>query len=122
MHRGYNHQQQQHSRAQVLAAAASTSSNGNGTTSSSALPAISVIASDVDGTLLNSQQQLTPGVEAAVRAAADAGVPVSGPLCMYVCVWGGGSEMCRVAGCRWAGGWAHVVTFAAASGGSSSSS
>lgn len=39
---------------------------------------ISIIASDVDGTLLNSQQQLTPGVEAAVRAAADAGVPVRG--------------------------------------------
>jgi polygalacturonase len=33
----------------------------------------------VDGTLLNSQQQLTPGVEAAVKRAAEAGVPVSCP-------------------------------------------
>lgn len=32
--------------------------------------------SDVDGTLLNPQQQLTPGVEAAVVAAAEAGVPL----------------------------------------------
>ncbi|KAF6261871.1 HAD-like domain-containing protein, partial [Scenedesmus sp. NREL 46B-D3] len=37
---------------------------------------ISIIASDVDGTLLNSQQQLTPAVEAAVKQAADAGVPL----------------------------------------------
>ena len=119
MHRGYNHQQQQHSRAQVLAAAASTSSNGNGSSSSSALPAISVIASDVDGTLLNSQQQLTPGVEAAVRAAADAGVPVSVPLCM--CVWGGG-ELRDVLGWQVAAGWGgggYVFAFAAASGGRS---
>lgn len=68
-----------HRRGHVPAAGAdSSSSNGNGSSSnsSSAVP-ISVIASDVDGTLLNSQQQLTPGVEAAVRAAAEAGVPVS---------------------------------------------
>lgn len=32
--------------------------------------------SQVDGTLVNSQQQLTPGVEAAVRRAHGAGVPV----------------------------------------------
>jgi hypothetical protein len=38
---------------------------------------INLIASDVDGTLLNSQQKLTAGVEAAVLQAADAGVPVS---------------------------------------------
>jgi Cof subfamily protein (haloacid dehalogenase superfamily) len=37
---------------------------------------ISIIASDVDGTLLNSQQQLTEGVERAVRSAAEAGVPL----------------------------------------------
>jgi hypothetical protein len=53
------------------------SSSSNGDSSSSRTPVINVIASDVDGTLLNSQQQLTPGVEAAVRAAANAGVPVS---------------------------------------------
>ncbi|KAF8061109.1 TOC34 [Scenedesmus sp. PABB004] len=41
-----------------------------------AAPHISVIATDVDGTLLNSSQQLTPRVEAAVRAAGDAGVPL----------------------------------------------
>lgn len=47
------------------------------------LPAVSkkhvdvqLIATDVDGTLLNSQQQLSPGVEAAVKQAAAAGVPV----------------------------------------------
>lgn len=39
-------------------------------------PEIDLIITDVDGTLLNSRQQLTPGVEAAVRAAADAGVPL----------------------------------------------
>lgn len=38
---------------------------------------IRIIASDVDGTLVNSKQQLTPGVEAAVRRAEAAGVPVS---------------------------------------------
>eukprot|EP00878_Enallax_costatus_P009421 GHUV01009846.1.p1 GENE.GHUV01009846.1~~GHUV01009846.1.p1 ORF type:complete len:311 (+),score=53.37 GHUV01009846.1:194-1126(+) len=39
-------------------------------------PNINIIASDVDGTLLTSQQQLTEGVETAVRQAADAGVPL----------------------------------------------
>lgn len=37
---------------------------------------VQLIATDVDGTLLNSQQQLSPGVEAAVKQAAAAGVPV----------------------------------------------
>eukprot|EP00879_Flechtneria_rotunda_P009407 GHRR01009849.1.p1 GENE.GHRR01009849.1~~GHRR01009849.1.p1 ORF type:complete len:357 (+),score=113.98 GHRR01009849.1:259-1329(+) len=37
---------------------------------------IGIIASDVDGTLLNSQQKLTTGVETAIRHAADAGVPL----------------------------------------------
>lgn len=52
-------------------------SNGNGTSSTKQQQQhISIIASDVDGTLLNSQQQLTPAVEAAVKQAAAAGVPV----------------------------------------------
>jgi hydroxymethylpyrimidine pyrophosphatase-like HAD family hydrolase len=38
---------------------------------------IKLIATDVDGTLLNSAQELTHGVEAAVNAARAAGVPVS---------------------------------------------
>ncbi|KIZ03474.1 hypothetical protein MNEG_4483 [Monoraphidium neglectum] len=37
---------------------------------------IKLIASDVDGTLVNSKQQLTPGVEAAVQRAHAAGVPL----------------------------------------------
>ncbi|GFH28522.1 uncharacterized protein HaLaN_27028, partial [Haematococcus lacustris] len=37
---------------------------------------IKLIVSDVDGTLLNSAQQLTPRVERAVKAAAAAGVPL----------------------------------------------
>ena len=37
-----------------------------------------IIASDVDGTLLDSQQKLRPAVVAAVRAADAAGVPVRG--------------------------------------------
>lgn len=37
---------------------------------------IELIASDVDGTLLNSSQELSPGVENAVRRAAQAGVPL----------------------------------------------
>ena len=36
------------------------------------------IVSDVDGTLLTSQQRLSPGVEAAVKEAAARGVPVGG--------------------------------------------
>jgi hydroxymethylpyrimidine pyrophosphatase-like HAD family hydrolase len=32
--------------------------------------------SDVDGTLLNPQQQLTPGTQQALQAAAEAGVPL----------------------------------------------
>lgn len=32
--------------------------------------------SDVDGTLLNGQQQLTPGTRAALAAAAECGVPL----------------------------------------------
>jgi hydroxymethylpyrimidine pyrophosphatase-like HAD family hydrolase len=39
-------------------------------------PEIALIASDVDGTLLDPQQNLSPRVAAAVRAAADAGVPL----------------------------------------------
>ena len=38
---------------------------------------IRLIASDVDGTLLNSMQNLTPVVEASVKNAARRGVPVS---------------------------------------------
>ena len=41
---------------------------------------IKLIASDVDGTLLNSMQLLTPGVEAAIKAAGRIGVPVSHEL------------------------------------------
>ncbi|GAB4813524.1 hypothetical protein N2152v2_000570 [Parachlorella kessleri] len=37
---------------------------------------ISLICTDVDGTLMNSQNQLTPGVEQALNAAHEAGVPV----------------------------------------------
>lgn len=44
--------------------------------SASASPHIKIIASDVDGTLVNSKQQLTPGVEAAVRRSFEAGVPL----------------------------------------------
>lgn len=52
-------------------------SNGNGTSSTKQQQQhISIIASDVDGTLLNSQQQLTPAVEVAVKQAAAAGVPL----------------------------------------------
>eukprot|EP00199_Chlamydomonas_sp_CCMP681_P002924 CAMPEP_0119104166 /NCGR_PEP_ID=MMETSP1180-20130426/2445_1 /TAXON_ID=3052 ORGANISM="Chlamydomonas cf sp, Strain CCMP681" /NCGR_SAMPLE_ID=MMETSP1180 /ASSEMBLY_ACC=CAM_ASM_000741 /LENGTH=308 /DNA_ID=CAMNT_0007088847 /DNA_START=132 /DNA_END=1058 /DNA_ORIENTATION=- len=39
-------------------------------------PEIRLICTDVDGTLLNSQQKLTPPVEAAIKAAAAAGVPL----------------------------------------------
>ena len=42
----------------------------------SAFPRISLIASDVDGTLLNSKQQLDHAVEQSVLQAAAAGVPV----------------------------------------------
>jgi hypothetical protein len=37
---------------------------------------LELIISDVDGTLLNPQQQLTPGVRGALVAAAEAGVPL----------------------------------------------
>lgn len=37
---------------------------------------IELIVSDVDGTLLNPQQQLTPGTRAALQAAAGLGVPL----------------------------------------------
>ncbi|KAL4433464.1 hypothetical protein ABPG77_010317 [Micractinium sp. CCAP 211/92] len=37
---------------------------------------VELIVSDVDGTLLNRQQQLTPGTRAALAAAAECGVPV----------------------------------------------
>jgi hypothetical protein len=40
-------------------------------------PHITLIATDVDGTLLDSKQQLSPGNEAAIKQAAAAGVPVS---------------------------------------------
>jgi hypothetical protein len=49
----------------------------------SAVPHISLIASDVDGTLLNSKQQLDPVVEQSVLQAAAAGVPVRVPACLY---------------------------------------
>ena len=39
---------------------------------------IKLIATDVDGTLLNSKQELTPAVEQAIKKAADLGVPVRG--------------------------------------------
>lgn len=37
---------------------------------------VELIVSDVDGTLLNGQQQLTPGTRAALAAAAECGVPL----------------------------------------------
>ncbi len=40
-------------------------------------PEIRLITSDVDGTLLNSKQELTAGVEHAVKLARSVGVPVS---------------------------------------------
>lgn len=47
------------------------------------LPDIRIIASDVDGTLLNSRQQLSPRVEAAVKRAESQGVPVRAhPACV----------------------------------------
>jgi hypothetical protein len=42
----------------------------------SAVPRIEIVASDVDGTLLNSRQKLTRGVEEAVNRASDLGVQV----------------------------------------------
>lgn len=39
-------------------------------------PRIKLIATDVDGTLLNSKQELTPAVQQAIRKAAEHGVPV----------------------------------------------
>lgn len=39
-------------------------------------PSVQLIATDVDGTLLNHRQELTPRVEEAVKRARDAGVPV----------------------------------------------
>jgi hypothetical protein len=72
----HQHSQLKHRRHQAAASVAVNSSTNGSSSSSSTVP-VSIIATDVDGTLLNSQQQLTPGVEAAVRAAADAGVPVS---------------------------------------------
>lgn len=41
-----------------------------------AMPQIDIIASDIDGTLLNSKQELTEGVASAVQQAAKLGVPV----------------------------------------------
>ena len=41
------------------------------------MPEIKLITSDVDGTLLDSQQRLTPRVERAVQLARSVGVPVS---------------------------------------------
>lgn len=41
------------------------------------IPDIRLITSDVDGTLLNSKQELTAGVEQAVKLARSVGVPVS---------------------------------------------
>lgn len=51
-------------------------------------PKIRMITSDVDGTLLNSKQELTPAVKASIKQASAAGVPVSGNLdcCLYVIV------------------------------------
>ncbi len=55
-------------------------------------PRIKLIATDVDGTLLNSKQELTPAVEQAIKKAADLGVPVRGDgpisparLVMFAC-------------------------------------
>ena len=47
-----------------------------GQSSGPPVPEIRLIASDVDGTLLNSRQELTPGVERAVALANSVGVPV----------------------------------------------
>jgi predicted mannosyl-3-phosphoglycerate phosphatase (HAD superfamily) len=43
--------------------------------------AVKLIVSDVDGTLLNSIQQLNPAVEVAIKEAAISGVPVSFEPC-----------------------------------------
>jgi hypothetical protein len=67
------------------AAVAQAASNSNAAGSQAQQQHISIIASDVDGTLLNSQQQLTPGVEAAVKQAAEAGVPVRHCLIVTFC-------------------------------------
>ena len=47
-----------------------------GVVCSAEMSPIKLIATDVDGTLLNSKQELTPAVEQAVKKAADLGVPV----------------------------------------------
>ncbi|CAD7695014.1 unnamed protein product [Ostreobium quekettii] len=44
--------------------------------SAAAIKSVELIASDVDGTLLNSQQELAPQVVEAIEKAADAGVPI----------------------------------------------
>lgn len=43
-------------------------------------PRIDLIVTDVDGTLLNSKQELNPRVEKAVKTASALGVPVSAAL------------------------------------------
>jgi haloacid dehalogenase-like hydrolase len=45
--------------------------------------AIKLICADVDGTLLNSKQEMTQAVKDAVQAADDAGIPVRLALSMY---------------------------------------
>ena len=48
-------------------------------------PRIQLIATDVDGTLLNSKQELTPAVEQAIKKAADLGVPVRKTGSLLIC-------------------------------------
>ena len=54
-------------------------------TSASNGPDIKLIASDVDGTLLDSKQRLSPKVEKAVKLSRSLGIPVSIyiPLCIH---------------------------------------
>jgi hypothetical protein len=63
---------------QRMAAPRPFSSPASRCVAASAQRKVKLIATDVDGTLLNSQQLLAPEVEAAVNAAAAAGVPVRG--------------------------------------------
>ena len=59
---------------------------------------LELIISDVDGTLVNSKQQLTPGVRAAVAAAADAGVPLvvaTGGCCSVWLPWHRAASPCQ---------------------------
>ena len=53
---------------------------------STAATDIKLVCLDVDGTLLNSREELTPAVEEAIKAAREAGVQVYGDLAEHQCV------------------------------------